>query len=81
MAFNSAEGVARRSPPGVWRVDYLETGVQREPKRLPGAHRVRPYGTFRKIRDNKDLVRSWLIVGVFGTSGGVALVQIVWYFR
>lgn len=55
---------------GFRRLDHLETGVCADPKRVPGAHRVRVHVPRSTVRSTYNLVRSWAIVGLSSGSTG-----------
>lgn len=78
MAFDSAEELSRRSPPGFWSMDNLETGIFCESKRVPLSHRLRIDDTVSKICHNQDLVRAWTIVFFFLATSGAAVVELIW---
>lgn len=78
MAFDTANWPSRRNPVGIRSLDHLETGIRRESKRVPGAHRIRNDGSVSKIGYYQDLVRIFIILCIFAASSGAAVVQIIW---
>lgn len=56
---------------GVRRVDHLEAGVHNNPKRIPGAHRVRVHVPSGTVRSTYHLVHSWAIITIASGAGGV----------
>jgi len=56
-------------------MDYLETGIFCDSKRLPVRHRVRTDDPIRKVRDNPDLVGAWIVIFLFVATAGEALAQ------
>lgn len=79
MANDPADVLPGRPAYGVWRLDNLDTSLCNKPKRLPSASRVRLHGTVGKIGDHHNIVRAWLILGIFGTSAGAT--GVVWLVR
>lgn len=80
MAFDSAEELSRRSPPGVWRMDHMEASIRGEPKRVPVSHRIRLDESIGRLRHNPNLVGAWVICFVFTATVCAAVAQIIWGF-
>ena len=83
MASDYAEGISRRSPPGIWRVDYLEASLCGKPRAASLAHN-RQFGFMipsARPRDNREILSepgSYNLNFVFAAAGGAALLELVW---